>query len=142
MPKGQRLPRRTVNSMELENVRHEKFAQAVAMGSPNVEAHRKAGYKGLRSAACIMGGKPNVVKRVKELKEEARIQCKINRQGFSDQLADCFSGKVTMRLDQLKAGEMLAKACGWNEAEKLQVTGQQDVIIRIGGVDIKSGIDI
>ena len=120
----------------LKNPRHEKFAAAVALGVSQAEAYRKAGFRGDRAAASRLAEKVNISQRIVELKNEAATQCGIDRQKFSARLAECFNGKVTMRLDQLKAGEMLAKACGWNEPEKIEVSGQQDVIIRIGGVDI------
>ena len=120
----------------LKNPRHEKFAAAVALGVSQAEAYRKAGFRGDRRAASKLAEKDDISRRIAELRKEASDQCDIDRKKFSARLADCFNGKVALRLDQLKAGEMLAKACGWNEPEKIEVSGQQDVIIRIGGVDI------
>jgi phage terminase small subunit len=125
--------------MQLKNIKHEKFAVSVAAGASQAESYRMAGYKAGSNAApdaSALAKKPIVSQRIAELRADTSEKCEINREKYAKRLADCFSGKVTLRIDQLKAGEMLAKACGWNEAEKLDVTQQTDIIIRIGGIDI------
>jgi phage terminase small subunit len=119
----------------LDNVRHEKFAQGVANGLTVSEAYRQAGYSANTAEA---GGsrllrKVNIANRIQELKQQNAQKASVTQQGYIDILSNCLAGKVQLRADQLKAGELLAKACGWNEPDKLAISGATEFKVVIGG---------
>jgi hypothetical protein len=109
----------------LKNVRHEKFAQIVAAGASATAAYREAGYAG--KDADVNGprlmGKDATVARISELRAENEAILAIQRGDYVSRLSSVFLGRRVMRPDQLKAGEMLAKTCGWNEAERVNLGG-------------------
>ncbi len=51
----------------LSNARHERFAQALAQGKTNVEAHEIAGFKPNDGNASKLASRPEVQARVKEI---------------------------------------------------------------------------
>jgi phage terminase small subunit len=108
----------------LKNPRHEKFARGVANGLTISEAYRQAGFSanGAGPSGDRLLKNASVSARVDELRAKNAEKSKITSEKFVSVLADCFTGKAELRSDQLKAGEMLAKVCGWNEPEKVSVT--------------------
>ncbi|MBK9496445.1 MAG: hypothetical protein IPO08_18460 [Xanthomonadales bacterium] len=54
----------------LKNPKHEAFAQALARGAGNVEAHTAAGYKPDASAASTLSNRSSIVTRVEEIRKE------------------------------------------------------------------------
>ena len=61
----------------LQNSRHERFAQGLAMGLTQVQAYAEAGYCGLPSAACRLFKNPMVQVRVAEIMERAAARAEI-----------------------------------------------------------------
>jgi phage terminase small subunit len=55
----------------LSNARHERFAQALAKGKTQIEAHASAGYKSHDQNAARMIGNERIKARVAELQERA-----------------------------------------------------------------------
>lgn len=54
----------------LKNPRHERFAQALADGKSQVEAHQLAGYRPNKGTASVLKRHPNISERVQELLAE------------------------------------------------------------------------
>jgi hypothetical protein len=109
----------------LKNPRHEKFAQLVASDMTCAAAFREVGLKGPQNAPRLSGNEL-VAKRIEEL--QARNERKAEMAALTrDELIEILTEIVKAtrnRLleirtaDGLKAAEMLAKMCGWNEPEK------------------------
>ena len=55
----------------LKNTRHEKFAQLIAEGKTQQEAHRLSGYKPCAASASEIRNNPNVAERIAYLQEQA-----------------------------------------------------------------------
>jgi len=53
--------------------------------------------------------------------------------GWSAFLAKCWHRFINETRDSAKYGEMLAKAMGWNEVERIDISNGMVVNIRIGG---------
>ena len=120
---------------ELENPRHERFAQLMAFASlPICEAYKQAGY-GAKSAAFAgprLAKHVQVTARIAELKREAEqaagtrsIQA-ITRQELTELLGKIIRAgfgkpEKTGPHDALKASELLTKLRGWNEPDRSQV---------------------
>jgi len=77
----------------LKNIKHEKFAQAVARGQPAEAAYKEAGYKPNRHNASRLNAKDHIIARVAELTphgtraikpEMSRVLEELARLGFSD----------------------------------------------------------
>lgn len=77
--------------------RKERFAQELAKGKNQADAHKAAGFSGSKAAASLMANRPEIKARVKELTESAtakasaklaiskeRVMEELARIGFSD----------------------------------------------------------
>jgi hypothetical protein len=140
----------------LDNVRHEKFAQGVANGLTVSEAYRQAGFspRGAGQSGEKLLKKTEIRKRVEEIKAESSQECKLSKRQLLDFLVDviatpaghvqkdnplCQSFKDTQDCseiklpDKLRAAETLAKLCGWNEPDKLAISGATEFKVVIGG---------
>ena len=140
----------------LTNARHEKFAQLIAAGSTGVSAYREAGYSGkggdVSAHRLLVNAK--IAARIAEIREEAAQECRLSKKQLLDFLADvittpagtvhklhplCQSFKDTKDINEIKLPDklgaitQLAKMCGWNEPDKIELTGKQEIIIEIGG---------
>ena len=128
----------------LANPRHESFAQAVASGNSASEAYRQSGARGKNAdvhAARLMVN-DGISKRVAELKAVQAQKSELSRDQLreflteviltpagkvNDQSKLCQSYKVTpdvreIRMpDKLRAVEQLAKLCGFNEPERMEI---------------------
>lgn len=112
----------------LRNPKHEKFAQLVASGMTAQAAFTQAGYPSPQNAPRLRNNEL-VVKRIEEL--QARNERRAELAALSrDELVAILTEIVRAtrtRLsearpaDGLKAAEMLAKMCGWNEPERVNV---------------------
>ena len=139
----------------LENARHESFAQAVASGKSASEAYRQSGATGKNAdvhAARLMVN-DGISKRVAELKAAQAQKSELSRDQLREFLTEviltpagkvneqsrlCQSYKVTPEVreirmpDKLRAVEQLAKLCGFNEPEKMEIEhgykAQQELI--------------
>jgi hypothetical protein len=111
----------------LRNPKHEKFAQLVASGMTSQAACTQAGYPSPQNAPRLRNNAP-VAARISEL--QARNERKAENAALSrDELIGILAEVVQAtraRLsearpgDGLKAAEMLAKMCGWNESEQVK----------------------
>jgi phage terminase small subunit len=111
----------------LRNPKWEKFAQLVASGLTAQAAFTQAGYPSPQNAPRLRNN-PLVAKRIEEL--QARNERKAEAIALSrDELIEVLTDIVhaarsrlsEARLgDGLKAAEMLAKICGWNEPEQVK----------------------
>lgn len=113
--------------------RQEKFAKALATGLPLATAAKKAGYKGDPSNACKLAKNHQVLPRVKELRADIEEKLELSRQEY---LKTAWSRYIELAPDHpvtAKYGEMVAKAQGWNEPDKVEINGGMDIIVKIGG---------
>ena len=111
----------------LRNPRHEKFAQLVASGMTAQAAFTQAGYPSPQNAPRLRSNEL-VAKRIEEL--QARNERKAELAALTrDELIGILTEIVQAtrarlpeaRLgDGIKAAEMLAKMCGWNEPEQVR----------------------
>lgn len=131
----------------LENPRHEAFAQALAQGATADGAYEAAGFRAHRGNAARLSANESVRARVRELQEQTSRSIAFTKQDALEFLADVVRtpiGEVdhTSRLCQertyiegqeqtsvrvkmpgkLDAVKVMAQLCGWNVAEKLDVT--------------------
>jgi hypothetical protein len=112
----------------LKNPRHERFAQLIASGIAANAAFTQVGYKAPQNSPRLSRNEL-VAKRIEEL--QARNERKAEMAALSrDELVGILTEIVhatRARLsearpgDGLKAAEMLAKMCGWNEPERVNV---------------------
>jgi hypothetical protein len=112
----------------LRNPKHEKFAQLLASGMMASAAYTEVGLKGAQNAPRLRNNEL-VAKRIEEL--QARNERKAEMAAPTrDELIAILTEIVQAartRLsearpsDGLKAAEMLAKMCGWNEPERVNV---------------------
>jgi hypothetical protein len=111
----------------LRRPKWEKFSQLVATGMTAQEAFLQAGFTGKQNAPRLRSN-PLVAARIEEL--QARNEKKAEMAALSrDELVEILAEVVHAareRLrearpsDGLKAAEMLAKICGWNEPEQVK----------------------
>ena len=129
----------------LDNVRHERFAQAVASGKSAAEAYRQSGANGAtgknadaHAARLTVNG--SISRRIAELKEAQSQKSELSRDQARQFLTEviltpagkvdehsklCQSYKVTPEVreirmpDKLRAVEQLAKLCGWNSPRNM-----------------------
>jgi hypothetical protein len=111
----------------LRNPKHEKFAQLVASGMTAQAAFTQVGYPSPQNSPRLRNNEL-VAKRIEEL--QARNERKAERIALArDELIEILAEIVRAararspeaRLgDGLKAAEMLAKMCGWQEPERVQ----------------------
>ena len=135
----------------LANPRHERFAQAVASGKSASEAYRQSGANGKNAdvhAARLMVN-DGICKRVAELKAAQSQKSELSRDQAREFLTEviltpagrvdehsrlCQSYKVTsegreIRMpDKLRAIELLAKLCGWNEPDKYKLGADDELM--------------
>ena len=112
----------------LKNPRHERFAQLVASGIAANAAFTQVGYKAPQNSPRLRNNEL-VAKRIAEL--QTRNERKAEMAALTrDELVRLLTEIVyaaRSRLsearpaDGLKAAEMLAKMCGWNEPERVNV---------------------
>jgi phage terminase small subunit len=113
--------------------RQEKLAKALATGLPLAKAAKKAGYTGSASSACETAKNPKVSERVEQLRAVVEQKLELSRQEY---LKTAWSRYIELAPDHpvtAKYGEMVAKAQGWNEPDKVELNGGMDIIVRIGG---------
>jgi len=119
----------------LKKPRQEKLAKALASGLPLGKAAKKAGYSGDASSACQIAQNPQVSTRVEELKAKNEDVLEISRANFIRTIHARFINEE--HKDAPKYGEMLAKACGYNEPEKLDITANMEVEILMGAKKVE-----
>ena len=111
----------------LRNPKHEKFAQLLASGMTASAAYTEVGLKGSQNAPRLRNNEL-VAKRIEELQtrnEKKAELAALSRDELIGILAEVVhAARVRLpeaRLgDGLKAAEMLARLCGWNEPEQVK----------------------
>jgi hypothetical protein len=111
----------------LRNPKHEKFAQLVASGMTAQAAFTRAGYPSPQNAPRLRNNEL-VAKRVEELqaRNERRAElAALSRDeliGILTEIVQATRSRLSEArpADGLKAAEMLAKMCGWNEPEQVK----------------------
>jgi len=117
------------------NPKQEAFCQGVASGLSLTQAYIRAGYaeKGAGQNGERMMKNDEIGKRVEELRAKSEAKLNYKRETYLETLRERFMEMPPELPATAKYGEMLAKAMGWNEPEKIEVAGAMDINIRIGG---------
>jgi phage terminase small subunit len=117
------------------NPKQEIFCQGVASGLSLTQAYIRAGYakKGAGQNGERMMKNDEIGKRVDELRAKSEAKLTYKRETYLETLRERFMEMPPESATCAKYGEMLAKAMGWNEPEKIEVAGAMDINIRIGG---------
>ncbi len=110
--------------------RQEKLAKALATGLSLAKAAKKAGYTGSASSACETAKDPKVSERVEQLRELAEEKLEMDR---LNALQIAWNRFCTDHKDAKGYLDTILKAQGWNEPDKVELNGSQELIIRIGG---------
>ena len=77
--------------------------------------------------------KVEIAKRVEELRSKSEAKLSFKRETYIETLRERFMEMPPENPTCAKYGEMLAKAMGWNEPEKIDVNGTMEITVRIGG---------
>ena len=112
--------------------RQERFAKAVASGLPLAKAAKKAGYKENPKSAHNIAKKVEVSGRITELREKAEDARECSRLNFIRTIHSRFINEEHPHAP--KYAELLGKAQGWFEPEKVELNGGLDIIVQIGGI--------
>lgn len=117
------------------NPKQEAFCQAYASGLSLTQAYVKAGYseKGAGQGGERLLKNVEITKRVDELRAKAVAKMSYKRETYIETLRERFMEMPPESATCAKYGEMLAKAMGWNEPEKVDLYGQFDINVKIGG---------
>ena len=117
------------------NPKQEAFCQAYASGLSITQAYVKAGYS--ENGAGQSGEKllknADITKRVEELRAKVESKMTYKRETYLETLRERFMEMQPESATCAKYGEMLAKAMGWNEPEKLDIVGALEINLTIGG---------
>lgn len=117
------------------NPKHEAFCQGVASGLSLTQAYVRAGYseKGAGQNGERLMKNDEISKRVSELRSKTEEKTNYKRETYLETLRARFMEMPPDSAVTAKYGEMLAKAMGWNEPDKIDIAATMDVNIRIGG---------
>lgn len=117
------------------NPKQEAFCQGVASGLSLTQAYIRAGYseKGADGASCKLQGNARIASRIDELRAKVETKMTYKRETYLETLRDRFMEMPPESATCAKYGEMLAKAMGWNEPEKLDIVGALEINLTIGG---------
>jgi phage terminase small subunit len=117
------------------NPKQEAFCQGVASGLSLTQAYIRAGYaeKGAGQNGERMMKNDEIGKRVEELRAKVESKMTYKRETYLETLRERFMEMPPESATCAKYGEMLAKAMGWNEPEKLDIVGALEINLTIGG---------
>lgn len=117
------------------NPKQEAFCQAYASGISITQAYVKAGYseKGAGQGGERLLKNVEITKRVEELRTKVAAKMSYKRETYIETLRERFMEMPPESATCAKYGEMLAKAMGWNEPEKVDLYGLLDINVKIGG---------
>ncbi len=117
------------------NPKQEAFCQGVASGLSLTQAYIRAGYseKGAGQGGERMLKNVDIANRVAELRAKVEEKMTYKRETYLETLRERFMELPPENPTCAKYGEMLAKAMGWNEPDKIDIAAVLDVNIRIGG---------
>lgn len=119
----------------LKNPRWEKFAQGVAKGLSVTDSYKRAGFspKSAGQGGDRLCKNVEISRRIEEIRAKLSAKMEYAREDFIRDLRDRFAKLPADNPVTARYGEMLAKAQGWNEPDKLNITGQTEVRVVIGG---------
>jgi len=89
----------------LSNARHERFAQELAKGKTQVEAHVLAGYKRNDSNAAQLAANPAIVARVTEINGKAAEKVGVSIQRVLDELSKIGFANMQDYMRSTEAGD-------------------------------------
>jgi phage terminase small subunit len=117
------------------NPKQEAFCQAYASGLSLTQAYIRAGYSenGAGQSGERLLKNADIAKRVDELRAKAVAKMSYKRETYIETLRERFMEMPPESATCAKYGEMLAKAMGWNEPEKVDLYGLLDINVKIGG---------
>lgn len=115
--------------------RHEKFAQGIASGKSATRAYIDAGFSpnGAGQSGDKLLKKTEIKARINELQQKSVNALNFSREEFQRICLERFRSMDPHDPGCAKHGEMLAKSIGFNEPEKIELSGQTEIIIEIGG---------
>jgi hypothetical protein len=111
---------------ELKNIRQERFCFLYVMLGNASEAYREAGYhsKEPDGNAIRLIGNDRVKARIEEIKAKFSAKKVRNREGLIEWLDDLMSRPADEPVkwsDKLRAAEIIARMCGYNAADRVEV---------------------
>jgi Terminase small subunit len=113
---------------ELKNIRRERFCLLYVMLGNATEAYRQAGYRDVNHAdvsGCRLLTFASVKARIDEIKALAAPKKVRNREGVLEWLDDLMSRPADEPVkwsDKLRAAEIIARMCGYNAADRVEVS--------------------
>jgi hypothetical protein len=112
--------------------KQEAFCQGIARGKSATQAYRDAGYseRGADASASRLLGNASIRARLTAIRRESEIAAGASRAEWA---MHCWERFLANTKESPKYGEMLAKAMGWNEPERVEVNQGIDIIVTIGG---------
>ncbi len=117
------------------NPKQEAFAQAFSSGLNATQAYIRAGYSenGASQGAERLLRNVEISQRIEELRSQMESKMTYKRETYIETLRERFMEMPPESATCAKYGEMLAKAMGWNEPEKLDIVGALEINLTIGG---------
>lgn len=115
--------------------RHEKFAQGIASGKNATKAYIDAGFSknGAGQSGDRLLKNAEIIARIKELQQKSVSKLDFSREDYQRLCLERFRKLDPHEPACAKHGEMLAKSVGFNEPEKIELSGGLDIIVEIGG---------
>jgi phage terminase small subunit len=119
----------------LKNIRHEKFAQGIASGKNATQAYIDAGFSknGAGQSGDRLLKNAEITARINDLQQKTVNKLNFSREDYQRICLERFRSMDPHEPGCAKHGEMLAKSVGFNEPEKIELSGGLDIVIEIGG---------
>lgn len=111
---------------ELKNIRQEKFCLLYVLLGNASEAYREAGFKTKvpQVNASRLLTKANIERRIAEIKIQMTPKKVKNKEGLMEWLEDLMNHPADEPVkwsDKLRAAEIIARICGYNAADRVEV---------------------
>jgi hypothetical protein len=94
----------------LQNPKHERFAQELAKGRPQIEAYAEAGYKVDQGAASRLSRNVKVQERVSEILERGAVRTEITLASLMQEAADIQAAALKANQHSAAVAALTAKA--------------------------------
>jgi phage terminase small subunit len=116
----------------LKNPKHESFAQAYAVIGNASEAWRRATgrKKDADVRAAEFMSQRSIKQRIAEIRAVTSLKSDKSKADLRRWLGEIIDGRIEAEPVQLRAGEILARMCGWNEPDKLEEQRKIEIVIR------------
>ena len=124
-----------MNSKNTLPPRYEAFAQSIVLGKSAAESYRLAGYsvRGANKRANRLMANDGIQSRIAELRQIAERQNAFTRNQYIGELVETFKSMPPEHSNWPRVAYLLAKAMGWNEPEKINLSQNMEVVVTIGG---------